>query len=65
MTSNEFVDKIRPEHDRTTCDDERLVNGFGSGDSDDDFRCLRCALMEIANGSKEPPDLFTVVGAFM
>ena len=63
MTAEELINKIRPDHDRTTCQDDKLVNGFGSGDTDDDFRCTRCALLEIARGIKEKPPGFYIVGS--
>lgn len=32
-------------HSRTSCSDERTINGFGSADSG--ARCARCALLEL------------------
>jgi hypothetical protein len=62
MTTTEFINKICPEHDRTTCDDDNLSNGFGSRD-EDGFRCTRCALLEIAEGIKDCPPKFYLVGS--
>ena len=57
MTTKEFINLICPEHTRTSCSDEKLSNGFyleedGETISQKYFpRCVRCALLEIENGT--------------
>jgi hypothetical protein len=58
METLELINIICPEHDRTSCSDENISNGFYF---EDEFnttisrsyfpRCSRCALLEIANGT--------------
>jgi len=52
-----FIDLIKPDHDRTSCSDEDIRNGFYV-DVETEIvntkyrpRCKRCALLEIANGT--------------
>lgn len=52
----EFLDIVVPEHDRTSCNDERTENGWIK-DVDDkgaighwSHRCRRCAALEIIRG---------------
>lgn len=35
-------------HDRTSCDDNHIANGYSS--SDNSWRCRKCMFMEILNG---------------
>jgi hypothetical protein len=42
--TQEVVDFLVPEHDRTSCGDGLMVNGFNS--SPNDPRCRRCAMLE-------------------
>jgi hypothetical protein len=62
MQAIELIDIIAPEHNRTTCSDENLSNGFYHKAVDEweegykvisnsfHVRCTRCALLELANG---------------
>lgn len=45
------IDTIAPEHGRTSCTDEDLANGWGSGP-----RCVRCALLETVRDTYWPKD---------
>jgi len=45
VLTREVIDALRPDHDRTTCDDERPNNGWGTR-SDGGYRCTRCALLQ-------------------
>ena len=53
----EFIDFICPEHGRTSCSDDNISNGFyleedGETISQNYYhRCVRCALLEIENGT--------------
>lgn len=38
-----------PNHDRTSCSDDNLSNGYGSSSSDWP-RCQRCLLLEVVQG---------------
>ena len=53
----EFLDFLREnrdvvlkmfKHDRTSCDDNHINNGFGS-QGDHGYRCAKCALIELLN----------------
>lgn len=51
MTALEFIDKMMPEHDRTSCDDENTANGFYSRNGESwHGRCTRCMYLEIVRG---------------
>ncbi|KKL63997.1 hypothetical protein LCGC14_2169550 [marine sediment metagenome] len=52
MTVLEFLNIIAPEHDRTSCSDENIQNGFWNG------RCTRCMYLEIINHTIELPVKF-------
>ncbi len=57
MTANEFIDIVRPEHDRTSCSDKYTGNGFGSKNGNTwHGRCVRCMCLEIAKGNEIPED---------
>lgn len=43
MTAKELIDIICPTHDRSSCSDEDLQNGFNSNDHF--TRCGRCTLL--------------------
>ena len=44
----EHIDKISPEHDRTSCNDENLYNAsYGPDDRGGHGRCRRCGLLDI------------------
>jgi hypothetical protein len=52
----EFIDFICPEHSRTSCSDDDISNGFYLEEdretiSEKNYRCVRCALLEIENGT--------------
>jgi hypothetical protein len=63
MTAEEFVNKVCPEHCRTTCSDDNLTNGLGSGDTENDFRCSKCVLLEVARELVALPPKFYLVGS--
>lgn len=55
LTVIEFINIIRPEHDRTSCDDNFLNNGFFSKNGTTWYgRCTRCMYLQIANGIELP-----------
>lgn len=57
MNALEFVNIIRPEHDRTSCNDENLNNGFYSRNGETwHGRCTRCMYLEIIKEGYAPPD---------
>jgi hypothetical protein len=53
----DFIDFICPEHGRTSCSDENISNGFYLEEDGETIsqkyypRCVRCALLEIENGT--------------
>ena len=52
MDALELVNIIRPEHDRTSCDDKNLNNGFYSNSGF--TRCARCTLLQIIGTGNMP-----------
>lgn len=60
MTALELVNIIAPEHDRTSCDDNHINNGWASytpSTGRTSPRCVRCALLEIVyDGTANIPD---------
>ncbi len=57
MTAKEFINLIRPDHDRTSCSDEDISNGFYTRDGEKwHGRCTRCLYLEIINGDNLPKD---------
>lgn len=67
MTAKELIDVLCPEHNRTSCSDENIGNGFSHKsdefgnysttiDSVDFPRCGRCALLEIERGKSTDDD---------
>lgn len=56
MTARELIDIISPNHDRTSCNDKDLNNGFYSNDSF--TRCMRCTLLEIIEKGYLPKSHF-------
>jgi hypothetical protein len=61
MTALEFINIIEPEHDRTSCSDDNISNGFwtrsGYGDEKKwHGRCTRCMYLEIINGDEIPKE---------
>ena len=57
MDAKDFIDFICPEHGRTSCSDDNISNGFYLEDAEEtisqkyNHRCLRCALLEVENGT--------------
>lgn len=57
MELKEFIDIVCPEHARTSCSDNDISNGFYLEEDDETvsekymYRCTRCALLEIENGT--------------
>lgn len=56
--TKEVVDALRPEHARSSCNDDNLMNGWRSNGGAYYTRCTRCALLEVAGGFL--PDGWTV-----
>lgn len=56
LTALEFLNIIRPEHDRISCqnNDEHPINGFGTAGDDWHGRCVRCMYLEIIAGIELP-----------
>jgi hypothetical protein len=60
MEALEFLNIILPEHDRTSCSDEDLQNGFwsrrGYNDKGDwQGRCRRCMSLQIIDKDEDVP----------
>lgn len=53
-----YVDRIAPEHDRTSCNDINMYNrAFGIDDHEGRGRCYRCTLLKAAtSGISEVTD---------
>lgn len=46
MKVSKYIDKIAPEHERTSCTDENLYNSaYGLDDHNGHGRCYRCTLI--------------------
>jgi hypothetical protein len=45
VLTEQVIAALAPEHERTSCSDDELMNGWGSHSSGG-ARCLRCALLE-------------------
>ena len=56
-TAKDLLDFIYPEHDRTSCDDKNLNNGFYSRNENGFGRCTRCMFLEILSGVEIPPEV--------
>lgn len=54
MDARTLIDLIAPTHDRTSCNDTQLGNGFYSHTADGHPRCSRCALLELEAGLPLP-----------
>ena len=52
LMAKEFVDIICPTHDRSSCSDEDLQNGFYSNDHF--TRCARCTLLSVIRDRSLP-----------
>lgn len=47
--STDYINKVAPEHERTSCNDGNRYNAaYGTADSDGRSRCLRCTLLAAA-----------------
>lgn len=57
VMTKELIDTLRPKHDRTSCADKNISNGFWSNE-DDNPRCTRCALLDMLDGRSAPGGLF-------
>ena len=61
MKAIEFLNIILPEHDRTSCSDEDITNGFwsmyGTESGKDKWmgRCRRCMALQIIKQDEEVP----------
>lgn len=53
-----IIEVLAPEHTRTSCTDRTLANGFYSAEwgSGRGYRCIRCALLEVAQRNQSIPD---------
>jgi hypothetical protein len=61
MDALEFINIIRPEHDRTSCSDEDTSNSFYFDEEEEKqerSRCIRCSLLEVANRKEPLPSYF-------
>ena len=59
MTAKELIDRIAPQHDRTSCNDTDLKNAFANDQGA--FRCARCTLLlGVANEHFEDRIVFSV-----
>ncbi len=47
MEAIEFINIICPEHDRTSCSDSNISNGFFTRNESWHGRCKRCMYLEI------------------
>lgn len=56
MKAIELINLIKPEHDRTSCSDKNITNGFYMSEdgeiisNDYSLGCIRCALLQIESG---------------
>ncbi len=58
MTALDFINIIRPEHDRNSCSDDDVCNGFGTRNGDSwHGRCTRCMYLQIIAGHSLPKDM--------
>ena len=59
--TRDVIDALCPDHGRTSCTDERPVNGWGSNGEGHEPRCTRCALLEtLHTGSIDEGFIFAV-----
>lgn len=55
MTAKQLIDLILPEHERTSCSDDNIENGFYSRNGETwHGRCSRCMMLEILKSGKLP-----------
>lgn len=60
MEAIEFLNIVQPEHDRTSCSDDNIQNGFWSlygynNDNKWQGRCRRCIGLQIINNDEDVP----------
>ena len=61
MDALEFLNKICPEHTRTSCSDDNIQNGFWSRygydnkENDASGRCSRCMLIQVLTEDEDVP----------
>lgn len=56
LTGREFLDLIAPNHDRTSCSDKDVCNGYYTRNGETwHGRCRRCMLLETLKTGKVPP----------
>ncbi len=53
-TARDLLDFIYPEHDRTSCSDNDIQNGFYSRNEQGFGRCTRCMYLQILQGEELP-----------
>lgn len=51
-----YIDKVAPDHSRTSCDDSVLYNAWYGGDDVFMGRCVRCTLLQAALGYLPPKE---------
>jgi len=57
MDTIEFINLIKPDHDRTSCSDSDTNNGFRSRTGDSwHGRCTKCMMLQIARGEEKIPN---------
>ena len=58
MTANDLLNHLVPDHDRNTCNDIDVNNGFYTQDGGENwmFRCTRCAMLEVIRGIHKFPE---------
>lgn len=55
MDAKELIDLIMPLHQRASCSDENICNGFYTLTGESwHGRCTRCMYLEVINGSPIP-----------
>lgn len=52
ILTTDLVDKLREEHGRTSCSNEKITNGIDGG-----HRCNKCVLLDLANGRMTAEEL--------
>jgi len=63
MDAMELIDILCEEHDKRSCNDDGISNGFEpTGNGSYSYRCQRCALIEIVNGNAPEHQHFQIIG---
>lgn len=52
MEAIELINILWPDHDRKSCSDDNISNGFYTHDELGRGRCVRCMLLQLENGEK-------------